>query len=222
MYDALRGMMALGVQHQILSSSPTAVAELFAQVSLDGVTWAGVDDDVTPLLPTPLTDNGSDDVRVFIGGALANAPFSRVGIQVSSSTADIPVEVRLSVTVTPMVEAAGSELVSGYGISVTSTPVSIGPIFNTTDVGKVVIFADASGLDTGMEVSLGVYTMMGSSPPNWALVSTSVLTLTEGVEVTGISGITNESLGEFAQVYVLGSDSANGSLSASVLLRPRS
>ena len=119
-WGALRGAPAFSLRWRVLAADSTAVARVFAQTSIDGITWE--DPTITSENPIPgvggLISSGMSGTYIsgtellWAGGMMADAPFTRLGVQVQDSDEAREVEIRLSLTMTPTFQ--GGNVVLGY------------------------------------------------------------------------------------------------------------
>ena len=211
--------------------SGTGVARVFAETSLDGITWdtfggeqglisAGIDE----------TDNPSGSFRVYAAGtALSDAPFVRLGVQIERTGAQA--DLRLTIVATP--KSGGGSMVLAFEEDAMSLGVDdpVGPIFATADMAALVLsgITTTGFFPTGADLMLELYTgsnRIGLGPSNRSAVPTASLTLMEGNldTINAFLNADNLALSDYAQLRVtsIATQPTSGEFSIDMTVRTRS
>jgi len=157
-WQAFRGVSGINLAWRVFSvNEPTTGvstgdvrARVFAQTSLDGVTWDDLSSGSNGLIPAGISDaNASGATLIYTGGAIADAPYARFGVQVEDVGVAIPVEIRLTLVATAVQSGGNITLAYGDDIMSMTTVNPIGPVFATSGVDQVSVFGELRSVTGG-------------------------------------------------------------------------
>ncbi len=227
-YAAFRGAKAISLSFLVLSGTRTSVGRVFAETSLDGITWnsmSGTGGLISAGMTTadysgPLTANPSGTTRFYAGGSLADAAFVRFGVQVEDDDTE-QAELRLTLTATPV--HGGGDIILDYGTDITQLSGAIGTAFSTVDADQVSLMGTvvgAAGTDTDA-LTLGLFTGSSDTGP-WADTTVRLVLGDDGGTIPSslVTSADKALLSSFCQVQFVSLVGLTGTLFATVTVRP--
>ncbi len=237
-WAAFRGATAISLRFQVLSGSSTAIGRVFAETSVDGITWESwsgtgglISSGMTIAEYNSGTGTPSGTTRFYATEYLSDAPFVRFGVQVEDES-ESQGQLRLTLAATPV--QGGGDINLAYNDSANAFPADtlVGAVFQTANLDQLVISGlGASFAPSASALVLDLYTGPTYSPSTnlstWTKVPNSTLTITEGVTVWATTNLdpSELALSNYAALRVTsvtGGSITGGTFSAHITARTRS